>query len=827
MATTGGRNGNGQSGTGRGRGNGSGGNGRGNGNGNGNGRRGPGGWTIAQRRRRARLKKRGVQGLLIIGGLGAIGILSVFIFTVLATIQVGTSVYSAVSQDLPSVSEINNRQTFKTAQIYDRKGTLLYEFFAPDGGMRTVVPLSEISQQLIDATLAAEDANFYSNPGFDVRGILRAFVQNLQADETVSGASTITQQLVRGVLLDPNEAAQRSMSRKVREALLAYQVTERYSKGQILQLYLNEIYYGNLAYGVEAASLTYFNKRARDLTLAEAALIAGLPQAPATYDPYKNPSAAKERQLYVLEQMARHGFVGEAEAEAARRERLNYTPLKRDLLAPHWVMYIRDQVEAKYGPRLLYQGGLKIFTTLDLDLQGKLEEVARNNKDTLAVRDGNNTAIMALNPKTGEVLAMVGSMDYYDKEIDGQVNVTVAHPGRQPGSSIKPLIYLAAFARDYHPATVIDDVAVTYRDAVGTVWQPKNFDNKFHGKVTARTALGNSLNIPAVKTLEHIGIEGAVELVRKLGISTWTDRSRLGLSLSLGGAEVLPLELTGAYATLANNGRRIPPVAITKLVDAEGNVLEDYKVPQGEQVADPRAAYMVTSILTDNNARLVTYGPNSMLKTPYPSAVKTGTTDNYRDTWTMGYTPSVVVGVWVGNTDGHPMKEVLSSMSAGKIWREAMDTTVAYLNLPAEQFPRPSGLAEAEICGDTAMRPGQPQCYKELFKIEQAPNQARTYLPGSIRPAAQTTPTAEGTPTPQETPAPQGTPAPALTPGAPAQPPQPTGAPAQPKPGQPRSGQPTAAPKPQATQRPAPTPRPREVQPTQAPRREAPKPPGR
>jgi membrane peptidoglycan carboxypeptidase len=337
-------------------------------------------------------------------------------------------------------------------------------------------------------------------------------------------------------------------------------------------------------------------------------------------------------------------------------------------------------------------------------------------------------------------------MDYYNKDIEGQVNVNVAQPGRQPGSSIKPLIYMTAFSRDYTPATVVPDQPISIRDDLGRIWSPQNFDKRFRGNVTLRSALGNSLNIPAVKVLEHIGIDAAWDTAKKLGITTWTDRSRLGLSLTLGGAEVMPLELAGGFTTLANNGRRIPLVAITKLVDAEGNVLEDYKVPQGEQVFDPRAAYMVTNILSDNNARLVTFGPNSMIKMDRPAAVKTGTTDNYRDTWTMGYTPNLVLGVWVGNTDGHPMKEVLSSMSAGKIWRESMDAALGYLNLPPEEFPRPAGLTEAEVCGDAHMRPGQPLCYKEIFKVEQAPAQARTYLAGTAPP---TPPPARPAPPPQ------------------------------------------------------------------------------
>jgi 1A family penicillin-binding protein len=688
-----------------------------------------------------------------------------------------------------------------------------------------VVQLNQISQYLVDATLAAEDANFYFNPGVDARGILRAMLQNFRADETISGASTITQQLVRGVILDPEERSQRTMSRKIREALLAYQVTQKFEKRDILQMYLNEIYYGNLAYGVEAAAQTYFAKSARDLTLAEAAVIAGLPQAPASYDPFKNPTAAKERQLYVLEQMARHGFVSQEEADAAMRERLTYTALKRDLLAPHWVMYVRNLVEQRFGVRQLYQGGYKIFTTLDLELQQKLEEVAAANKSTLEVRDGNNTSILALSPQTGEILAMVGSMDYYDQEIDGQVNVTTAKPGRQPGSSIKPLIYLSAFNRDYMPTTVVQDAAISLRDDLGRVWSPLNFDKKFYGNVTLRTALGNSLNIPAVKVLQHVGIDEAWEVAQRLGITTWTDRSRLGLSLTLGGAEVLPLELAGAYATLANNGRKVPLVAVTKVVDSEGHVLEDYKVPQGEQVVDPRAAYMVTNILSDNNARLVTYGPNSLLKTDRPAAAKTGTTDNYRDTWTMGYTPNLVVGVWVGNTDGHPMKEVLSSMSAGKIWREALDTTTAHLDLPPEQFTRPGGLVEAEVCGDSRMRLGQPQCFKDLFKLEQAPKQARIYLAGAAPPPA--APVA-----PQSAPAPA--PAPAAQPTAGATPrsgsqgpvPTPNAPPVEPraKPQAPAPGGPPAKPQAPAPDRPpAPTAKPqaepqRKPQPPAAPK---------
>jgi membrane peptidoglycan carboxypeptidase len=416
-------------------------------------------------------------------------------------------------------------------------------------------------------------------------------------------------------------------------------------------------------------------------------------------------------------------------------------------------MYIRDQVEQKYGPKVLSYGGLKIITTLDPDRQNQPQEVAQANAPTLAQRDANNTAIVATNPKTGEILAMVGSMDYFNSDIDGQVNVTVAQ--RQPGSSNKPLVYLSSFARDYLPSTQVKDEPISLVDDLGQAWKPLNFDKRFYGTVTLRSALGNSLNIPAVKVLEHVGIDGVLDLAKKVGITTWNDRNRLGMSLTLGGAEVRPLQLAGVYATLANNGRYIPLVGISKLIDADGNVIEDYRVPQGDQVVDPRAAYMVTDVLRDNNARLITYGPNSLLKTTRPAAVKTGTTDNFRDTWTAGYTPNLVVVAWVGNSDGHPMKEVLSSMSAGKIWRESLDASADLLQLPAEDFQRPDGLINAEVCGDGQMRPGVGQCYQEIFPFERAPKQTRVYLPGAappphtnIQPQATAAPTPGGsTPT--------------------------------------------------------------------------------
>jgi 1A family penicillin-binding protein len=724
-----------------------------------------------------------------------LGLLSLALLAFLGTMHLASSAYAAINRDLPSTNQLASRETFKTAQLYDRKGRLLWEFFDPDAGRRTVVPLTEISQYLIDATLAAEDAHFYSNPGIEPRGIVRALYQNLSEQEIVSGASTITQQLVKNVLIPEDERYQQTPSRKIREALLAYQITQKLSKSQILALYLNEIFYGNQAYGVEAASQSYFGKRARDLTLAEASMLAGLPQSPAVYNPLQNPVAAKARQAYVLEQMVRHGFITEAEANEAQQAELRYQPQKRPFLAPHWAVYIRSQIEEKYGTRVLYQNGLKVYTSLDYDLQVRMEEVAKANEPILAQRDAENTSIVVMNPRTGEILAMVGSMDYWNTNIEGQVNVALSE--RQPGSTIKPLVYLSSFAKGWVPSTTIMDEKISIQDELGRTWTPENYDKRFHGNVTARNALGNSLNIPAVKTIQFAGVESVAELARRMGISTWTPNRPLGLAMSLGGAEVRPVDITAAYTVLANNGLRIPPVSITKITDAEGNTVEEYKVPQGEQVVDPRYAYMITNILSDNRARLITFGPNSILNMPRPAAVKTGTTDSYRDTWTIGYTPNLTVGVWVGNTDSRPMKEVLSSMSAGKVWRESMDAAIDFLQVAPEEFQRPAGLVDVQVCGPTG-------CTADLFPAESVPRGARIVQPGSTpsaapaavppapRPAAPAVPAA-----PAATPVPESeAPASAPTAGAPAPsvlfPSGPAGAP-----------QRTPGPPPQATPRPA------------------------
>src|SRR4051794_5733919 len=693
-------------------------------------------------------------GMLI--AMIGIGLIGIFVL-----LQGAATGYAMLTRDLPSLSQISNHASFKTAQIYDRKGQLLWEFYDPDGGKRTVIPLNEISQNLIDATLAAEDAFFYQHRGVDLRATIRSALLT-GSGTSQTGASTITQQLVRNVILSPEERRQVTLTRKAREIILAYQLDEKLSKDEILEMYLNEVFYGNQSYGVEAAAESYFDKHARDLDIAEAALVAGLVQSPSEYDPTRRdvartadgiPIVTKERQAYVLEQMTRHGFITEQQARDAFAEPLQLKTRQVELKAPHWVMFIRDLVERKYGARTLYQGGLKIYTTLDNDYNDKMQQVLQDSKPTIATQGATNAAQIAVNPKTGEILAFNGSLDYNDESIDGQVNILTSE--RQPGSSIKPVAYSEAFVKGWAPATTIDDQPTCWKDTPTHSWCPGNFDNIFHGQTTIRSALGNSLNIPAVKTLDYIGVDSAIQNGINMGISTWGPDSGkvFGLAVTLGGAEVRPIDMAQVYATFANNGLKIPLVAITRIVDAEGNVLEDYKVPQGEQVIDPRAAYMITNILSDPAAKLFTYGPNTPLmlrqnddpKGPiWPAASKTGTTDNYRDTWTDGYTPDIAIVVWVGNADGHPMHQTLSTLTAAKIWPASMKLSFDYFHMQPEQFVRPEGLVERQVCGDTRMRPGAPACWNDIFFAENAP---KGTVQAGPRPVHQQQPT-QPTPTP-------------------------------------------------------------------------------
>ncbi|NJN84643.1 MAG: penicillin-binding protein, partial [Caldilineaceae bacterium] len=510
---------------------------------------------------------------------------------------------------------------------------------------------------------------------------------------------------------------ERSLTRKMKEAILSAEISRRYQKGEILEIYLNELYYGNLAYGVDAAAQTYFDTDVADLTLAQASLLAGLPQLPAYYDPYAHPDRAKERQGVVLGLMVEAGYISPTEADAAWLEPLVYTPLEFDMAAPHFTLYVRQELEALLGPEALYQTGLDVTTTLDARLQADGERIVAEQVGRLAANNVSNGALVAIEPQSGEVLAFVGSADFDNVEIDGQVNMALAP--RQPGSSTKPFVYLTAFSHPqwtneqrWTPGSVVADIEEDFPDGANPPYRPTNYDNREHGMVTVRTALANSFNIPAVRTLQAVGLPAYLALAQRLGITTLT-RPDYGLSLSLGGGEIPLIELTGAYGVLANGGRRMPPVVIMQIADSQGNIIcaQGSDRPcqgtsgTGEQVVDPVDAFLITDMLSDNDARSTSFGPNSVLRLDRPAAAKTGTTNDIRDNLTVGYTPQLVTGVWVGNADNSPMRDVSGVTGAGPIWNEFMTTALA--GEPVLAFTPPPGVRQFEVCADTGARPSE------------------------------------------------------------------------------------------------------------------------
>jgi 1A family penicillin-binding protein len=674
-----------------------------------------------------------------------------FLIMVLFGLGVTLLAYASIARTLPPPGELAVRAGRAQTRIYDRDGNLLQTPLAPDdptAGLRRRISLDEVSPYLVAATIATEDANFYRHRGVDPVALGRAVFRALQTQSPVMGTSTISQQLVKLVFLSP----ERTVSRKVKEAILAAEITRRYDKNAVLALYLNEIYYGNLAYGAEAAAQVYFDKAAKDLTLAEAALLAGLPQSPATYDPLQNPEAAKARQADVLRLMVEHQVISAEEADAAWLEPLQYygrgleaTALDK---APHFVMFVRSQVEQRYGPDLLYRGGLEIYTTLDNSLQTEAEAAVREGVNRLRLQNVSNGSLVALRPASGEILAMVGSADFDDPEISGQVNVALAP--RQPGSAIKPFTYLATFEREtdyWTPATIVEDDRTEFDDGPGRPpYVPVNYDGREHGPVSARTALANSYNIPAVKALQHVGVDRLLVVAERFGLKTLTraDHPPYGLSLTLGGGEVTLLELAGAYGALANNGNLAPPAAILCILDSEGRALERLEVdglpaacqeaplapnatvspPPAQAASSPQHAYLITDILKDNEARVPVFGPNSALRLKRPAAAKTGTTNDVRDGWTIGYTPDLVGGVWVGNSDGSPMNQSLSgSQVAAPIWNRFMSFALA--STAPRDFSVPEGIQRVEICrasgtvADILCPPDQRR--EEVFAAGQLP----------------------------------------------------------------------------------------------------------
>jgi 1A family penicillin-binding protein len=645
--------------------------------------------------------------LIFLGALGFAGVMGM---------------YAYYARDLPDPGALSHRSLFQTARITDRNGKLLQEVNDPSGGRRTLVKLSDIPKIAQQATIAAEDASFYDNPGFDVRAVVRATYQWVRTGSPQSGASTITQQLVKNTLLGPEQTAER----KIKEAFLAMELTRRYSKDQILEMYMNEIGYGNHAYGIEAAAETYFGKSAKDLTLPEASLLAGLPQAPSLYDPYTNLPAARDRQAYVLDQLVRTAAITQQQRDAAAATQLKLVPPSQSgpQEAPHFVTYVRQLAEQQFGTEALYRAGLQITTSLDIDLQHLAEKSARDHIADIKARNATNAALVAIQPSSGEIMAMLGSIDFNDASISGQVNVALSL--RQPGSTLKPFTYVTAFSKGWSPATMLWDVPTTFPGG----YKPNDFDNKFPGPLTAREALAQSRNIPAVETLQFVSVPDMLATAHRFGIMDLRQPDRYGLSVTLGGGEVKLLDLTYAYSVFANGGtqvgtpipaerreadfRQFDPVAILKVTDSSGKVLYEYK-PASSQVMDPRLVYQVTSILSDDKARQPTYGANSALVLgKRPAAVKTGTTDEYRDSWVFGYTPELVTGVWVGNSDNTPMRDVLGVAGAGQIWHAFMSGALS--DAPISDFKVPEGMQQADVCALSGMLPTQ-ECRENTLPI--------------------------------------------------------------------------------------------------------------
>lgn len=571
-------------------------------------------------------------------------------------------------RELPNPKILTARSVPVTTKIYDRNGELLYEIYADQN--RTPVALAEIPKDLINAAIAVEDSEFYTHKGYSLRGIVRAAAKTVFEDN-LQGGSTITQQLIRSALL----TREISLERKVKEIILSIWAEQIYSKDEILEMYFNQVPYGGTAWGVEAASQTYFGKSVRDLDLAEAALLAGLPAAPSTFSPFgPHPELAFERQKEVLRRMAENRFITNQQKDEALEEKIKFTRPNIGLNAPHFVMYIRDLLAQKYGIRMVEQGGLRVETSLDLNLQKKLEEIVRREVSNLAHLQVGNAAVLVTDPKTGEILAMVGSVDYFDIANDGNVNVALTP--QQPGSSIKIVNYSAALQNGFTAATLINDSPITYKFNGAPSYSPVNYDQTFHGWVALRDALGNSYNIPAVRTLAKIGVSTMIDQGRKMGIDSWYDPTNYGLSLTLGGGEVTMLEMAQVYNTLANKGFHQNLSPIIKVTDYQGVVLEEDGKPNGNQAMPAEVAFIISDILSDNRARTSAFGSSSLLYIPNQwVAVKTGTSNEKRDNWAIGYTDSYVVTVWVGNNDNSPMHPTLASGITGAtpIWRDTID----------------------------------------------------------------------------------------------------------------------------------------------------------
>lgn len=625
----------------------------------------------------------------LVSTLAFIGIVGLIILTIFSLV--------IFAKDLPSPTKLTARDASLSTKIYDRNGKLLYDIFGDKN--RALVAWNELPPYVKWATIAIEDKDFYKHQGFSPLGIGRA-VFNILFFQRLQGGSTITQQVVKNTLLSP----ERTLARKIKEFILAIQVERKYTKDEILQIYLNEVPYGGTAWGVEAAAQTYFDKEARDLTLTEAVILAGFPQRPSFYSPYAaNPKAYIARAEDVARRMREDDYITREQEEAIKAEvrDVKFSPDDQGISAPHFVFYIREILASKYGEKLVEQGGLKVTTSLDLELQEKVQKIVAEEVEKVKNLKVGNGAVVVMDPKTGQVLSMVGSRDYFAQDYDGQVNVALSL--RQPGSALKPFTYATAFKAGYTPAYILMDVPTEFPGGEGQpMYKPLNYDGKFRGPQQIRFALGNSINIPAVKMLALVGVKNMLRTAYDSGITTLepTDEnlSRFGLSVTLGGGEVRLLELASGYATLATGGTHHAVSPILKVEDRTGKILEEADEEKGREVVSGDVAFLVSHILSDNNARSAVFGPASGLVIPGKTvAVKTGTTDDKRDNWAVGYTPSYVVGVWVGNNDNSQMDPKIASGVTGAtpIFSRVMSTVLA--GRENEEFKKPDNVVAIEI----------------------------------------------------------------------------------------------------------------------------------
>lgn len=627
-------------------------------------------------------------------------VLSIWCFTAFFVLS-GVVFVWAATLEIPDLRSIENRKIEQSVKLYDRTGTvLLYDL--NNNARRTIVPLADISPNIQHATLAIEDPSFYTHHGVEPRAIARAIVADIKVIVTgkgiTQGGSTITQQVVKGSILTNDK----TITRKLKEWILALKLEQVITKDQILELYLNQAPYGGNMYGVEQASQTFFGKHATDVTLPEAAYLAGVLPAPSYYSPYgSHKKGLDARKNLVLDKMYQHGFISAQERDDAKAADVQFLPPKTNSIqAPHFVFYVEQYLEEKYGEDALIRGGWSVITSLDADLQLKAEEAVQARAESNQKNfNASNAGMVGLDPTNGQILVMVGSRNYFDKEIDGNFNITLAQ--RQPGSAFKPFVYAQALRMGYTPETVVFDVETQFSTSCAVnnftskdeCYSPGNYDNKFRGPMTLRDALAQSINIPAVKVLYLAGINNALKLAKAMGISTLGNANQYGLTLVLGGGEVTLLDLTSAYGAFATNGIRVPPVAILQVKDGTGAIIEDNTQQSGTRVLEAAVAEQINDILSDAVAR-APLGINSSVVFPGRDvAVKTGTTNDYRDAWMVGYTPNLVFGAWAGNNDNSPMQKKVSGLIVGPMWHDFMQ--YALQKVPSVPFTRNDNSAAA------------------------------------------------------------------------------------------------------------------------------------